>query len=354
MHAPAGSDDGVLLRVFTPDGDRLGGDLAGVCGTLDEIQEVRHFKGLDEVIKGPLFSSLDGPIGGAEGGHHDDGKERVTLMKFLQQLHPAHARHAVVGEDEMEVAFFCGSKCGFAIIEMSDGVAPAFEDRFDGVGMCGIVIDEKDVGGHFVRECLVDYGAEEESPKNLLNRFESDGKGGSFSFGAFAGDPAVVGFYDIPADGETEAGACFLFAEKGIENAVEVFPGDAGAVVDNGEDHIFTGSLGREDDFTTFGAGFGGIANEIEEDLFELFLIEPESGLHSATDDERDIAGAHLREGKGMNFFEEFRYADAFQIGLGGACEAQEVLDDALHAVGFILNGADLTGYRFIFPGDFT
>ena len=64
---------------------------------------------------------------------------------------------------------------------------------------------------------------------------QADGDGGSFPNGALDRNLAEVLFDDLFGDGETEAGASSLGRKKRLENLLQVFLGDAIAVVAEGD-----------------------------------------------------------------------------------------------------------------------
>jgi len=88
---------------------------------------------------------------------------------------------------------------------------------------------------------------------------------------------------DALRDGEPQTRAVFLGGEERFEEAVEIFRGDARAIVRDGDAHVRSadraGVRGERDDFSGHGEfarrphGFDGVEQKIYEGLLQLVIV---------------------------------------------------------------------------------
>ena len=104
LHGLAAADDAqvVILRFQ----QRLVRDdlphvARGLEGVENDLFEAGHVEGFEEVIVSAQFHRLDGGLGGAVGGHHDDHLLGVDLAKAAERFQAAHAAHADVHDDQV-------------------------------------------------------------------------------------------------------------------------------------------------------------------------------------------------------------------------------------------------------------
>ena len=104
---------------------------------------------------------------------------------------------------------------------------------------------------------------------------EGDGEGAALDGGAGDGNTAVMGFNDAVDNGEAEAGAFDFFGFGGVdavelvEDEGEIGGGDADAAVTDGK--AGAGGFGQQGggDGAAAGGVFDGVADEVEQELFE-------------------------------------------------------------------------------------
>lgn len=160
---------------------------------------------------------------------------------------------------------------------------------------------------------------------------------------------AVVG--DDPfGEGEAEAGAVGFGREEGVEETSLDVLGDAGAVVGDFEDDGVLGGAveaggmgeGTEGDMAVVGDAVGGVLDEVDEGLGELLVVSVDEEVSGAGDGELDL----FRGEGGLEEFEdgleEVGDREGAEVGLGGAGELEELVDDAVESVEFEVDDGDV------------
>ena len=190
---------------------------------------------------------------------------------------------------------------------------------------------------------------------------EVDFEGGADVEGAFDFDGAAVGLDDSVGDGEAEAGTAVFAAGSGFVDAVkpfeevgEVFPGNAGAGVLDGEGGALFVAGEGEVDFSLLAVVFDGVAEEVEEGLAHALGIEGKAGWFEVGD-EVDLAFV----GEGTDEVEDFAgelgevVVFAVEVEFAGvdAGEFEEGIDKGAHVLGGI--NAGLEGVLIFFGGAF-
>ena len=177
---------------------------------------------------------------------------------------------------------------------------------------------------------------------------EGEVEAGAFAEFALGPDLAAVAGDDVFHNGEAEAGAAlitgagFIHTVKALEDAIDGFGGNAGAVVLNADFNlaIFQGAA-KHFDGAVEAAVFNGVVHEVGEDLVEAVGISL-GGERREFVDEFDVAifglGLEMGEdavGKGAEFdgLELEFQAAAFEGGNG-----EEVLDEEVQAMGVALD----------------
>src|ERR1700683_1091513 len=181
------------------------------------------------------------------------------------------------------------------------------------------------------------------------SNFVAEGGGGvgvgdgeeEFKFGALADFGfdlhfALVVFHDFFDDGEADAGAGFLVGEEGGEEVGDLVGGHALAVVADGKDEVgFTFKFldgGAEAQDASPGHGFGGVEDEVEEDLLDLFPGGAEGGgIVGGGAADVDVLLEKFVAGEEEDVVEELLGVDGFLDGLGGAGEGEDLVENAVH-----------------------
>jgi hypothetical protein len=71
---------------------------------LEDEKQLLPLEGLRQVI-GRSFLHRDHRLrDGAVGGHEDDGRLRPQLLEALEKCQPVHARHLLIGQEQIELA----------------------------------------------------------------------------------------------------------------------------------------------------------------------------------------------------------------------------------------------------------
>ena len=171
-----------------------------------------------------------------------------------------------------------------------------------------------------------------------------DGAGG---VGAVAGeDEAAVFADDAFGDGEAEAGAAGIEAGggEGFEESREDGGVDAGAVVDDADGDPFAGvaggGAGDDADAGVFGVagggaafgGFGGVADEVDEDLDEAVGVAGEFELVADVEGDVDAGGFAVEGDEGGGFAEDSGDGAVDEAGRADACEVEEAFAEAFDA----------------------
>ena len=78
-------------------------EVAVLQGLGDGHQDLIVFKGLQDVVEGPLLHGGDGLLHGAEGGHDDHRQVRIKAVQLLQEFDAAHLGHLHVRQDQVQV-----------------------------------------------------------------------------------------------------------------------------------------------------------------------------------------------------------------------------------------------------------
>ena len=74
--------------------------LLGLAQREDDLVRLER---LAHVVVGARLHRLDGEVDVAVGAHHDDRRRVLLGLERAEQIEPAHARHAHVGEDDVGV-----------------------------------------------------------------------------------------------------------------------------------------------------------------------------------------------------------------------------------------------------------
>lgn len=167
---------------------------------------------------------------------------------------------------------------------------------------------------------------------------------GTGRVGAVAGeDEAAVFADDALGDGEAEAGAAGVEAGggEGFEEAGEDGGVDTGAVVDDADGDPFAavagGGAGDDADAGGFGVawggaafgGFGGVADEVDEDLDEAVGVAGEVELVADVEGDVDAGGFAVEGDEGGGFAEDSGDGAVDEAGRAYACEVEEAFAEA-------------------------
>ena len=183
---------------------------------------------------------------------------------------------------------------------------------------------------------------------------EAEGEGGALAETAFGAEAAVVGFDDVSADGEAEAGAAEargigagLGGEEGFEDAPEVGGGDADAVVGDADfGEAAGGVLGDADlDDAASGGGHGlsGVDDEVHQDLLDLGGVDAGVGAALGAEVELDAVVGEVFVDEHEDFFDEADNVGGLEVvGPAGAGEAEDAAGDG---------GGALGGFEDLFEG---
>ena len=185
----------------SPSLHRLGHEPAGGDGLLDELQQFRHFKRLEQIIVSAGLRGFDGGFGGAVRGHHHDRQPRLGGVQFAHQFQPVQAGQFQIGDDHVKTSFLGAGQAGVAGCLNRHFIAfvgqHAAQSGHDG----GIVLDQQDFCGRIHGLC---------SGKN-------NAKGGAVIGLGLILERTVMFFNNARRDGQAEAGARILGREKRVE-----------------------------------------------------------------------------------------------------------------------------------------
>src|ERR1043166_1493082 len=168
----------------------------------------------------------------------------------------------------------------------------------------------------------------------MCRQFDDEGRAGA-GFAFRANGPAV---FVNDAVGKTEAEARalagFFRGEERIENPFQIFFGDAGAVVGNGDAHAAMIRFGAHAKFAFALVTvhcLPRIVHEIQEHLLNLMRIdEHRRQIRFELRDDFDVTGAHLVSQNLDHRFDEFVEVGDFAFRLMLAREAEQALHDLL------------------------
>jgi hypothetical protein len=146
-------------------------------------------------------------------------------------------------------------------------------------------------------------------------------------------------------DGEAEAGAGSLGGEEGFEEAPGGVAGESGAVVEDAEEGAIAGGGHFEaDDAVGEGAdGLGGVAEEVEQDLFEELRVGLD-GEGRGGGFKTQVGSVAQVEGMAAERLLDLGGADGTEGGLGRAGVEEQVLDELFEAGGLREDGRDKGG----------
>lgn len=160
---------------------------------------------------------------------------------------------------------------------------------------------------------------------------------------------------DASGDGKAEAGPGFLGGKERVKEAGLDFARDPFAGVDDLENDGWggffggrhEGAAGVEGDGAIMTDAFGGILNEVNEDLFELLGIDADP--EGAGGREMELDGVFLELSRQETFDpgEKVGGEDGDGAGFGGACEMEHFAHDAIEALDFLVDD----GGVFVFGG---
>ena len=183
-------------------------------------------------------------------------------------------------------------------------------------------------GGNRFKPCRVGGGG------------QLDGEGRAFAGLAGGDDVSAVFTDDAVAQAQAEAGALadFLGGEERIENALEIFGRNAGAIVVDGDAHGGSIARGGDGDAARTLMRFDGLArvvDDVEHDLLDLVSVgQHERQLLGKMRDDLHVAGAERVGNHLQNVLDELVHGDGLAFRLLAARETQERLHDFRAAFG--------------------
>src|SRR5688572_14946731 len=174
---------------------------------------------------------------------------------------------------------------------------------------------------------------------------KADAHGGAGRSGGNERDVAVVAFENALGDGQPESGAAGPAGEKGIENARSEVGGNARAAVDDvdGGERRAAANVLADDDGERAAARhrFGGIEDEIEQDLLELALVGVDhQGGHGRIVAELNLGLRELWADEDESVGDDVGERPARVQGGGGFREVEHAQDDGLELVEFFVDDA--------------
>ena len=150
LHGAAVADQGGAGGPGRAQFDLLGHHAPAGNAFGDERKQLGHLEGLEQVIVGAGFGGLDGALGGAVGGHHDDGQARLGDVQVAHQVQPVQARQLHVGDDDIQLFVLGPRQAGVAARLDKDFIALLAEEPAQGHNDARIVLDQQNPGctGH--------------------------------------------------------------------------------------------------------------------------------------------------------------------------------------------------------------
>ena len=151
LHGSAGADErGAGGRCVGRQRDWLAHEAAGIGGAVEQADKFGHLEGLLQIIVSAELGRLDGGFDGAVGGHQDDGKPGLGLVKLADQFESSQAGQTQVGEHDIERGGAGAAQSIVAAARVRDGEALVVENLAQ-IGREGcVVLYQKNAGavGH--------------------------------------------------------------------------------------------------------------------------------------------------------------------------------------------------------------
>ena len=114
LHGPAIANNGVACLSQLADLHRFRHEPAGRHSLLDQLQQFRHLKRLEEVVISPGLRRLDGGFRRAMRRHHQDRQPWPHRMEFTHQFQPVQSWQLQIGDHNIKDISFRTSQAGVA------------------------------------------------------------------------------------------------------------------------------------------------------------------------------------------------------------------------------------------------
>ncbi len=110
----------------------------------DAHYDFNKIEGFGEIITGAHLHGVDGDLGIRYRGHHDHRRVGIAFLNFLKQIHPRHAGHHYVREDQIGHAFIHLCQSGGCIIGCMAIIAFSFKGTLKHLADCFFIIHDQD------------------------------------------------------------------------------------------------------------------------------------------------------------------------------------------------------------------
>ena len=238
------------------------------------LQLVNLQAAFGDVIVGAAFHGFDGQFLRAVGGHEDADGRPGQRLGAGNELHPVLAWQPEVGEEHVE-AFPFEKVQGRLGIFGEIHVVMVLERGAQAVAR-GLLVVHDEQGGCSHAGSVVHRRFQEARPA-LVER-QPDAKAGPASDLALELNAAAMGADDALNDHQAQAGAFLLGGEKGVEDAVELFLGDAAAGVGHADPDAVSAFTRLEGEGAAFAHGLHGVFDEIDQHLLDLGGVKRRQG----------------------------------------------------------------------------
>ena len=158
LHGAALAHQGVALRLLglgpvqalvQVGGHVLARQASGLQGLVDEPQDVRDVKGLEDVVKGAELGGLDGRFGAAVGGHDDHRQVGHARAHALHGLNAVDAGHAHVHDHQVRGLARHLGHAGLAALRGAHLVPVGLHDLAEALAQLGVVVNNQNLGHVF-------------------------------------------------------------------------------------------------------------------------------------------------------------------------------------------------------------